>query len=104
MSQVLGRGADQPWAAKWPVSSLGAMLIAAVVGIGIFTYCNTEMGTPLQQCGHSALHKCANEPDALGADLRPTGTGACFGMSGLTTLQIDRAQSPARYSGFPVCQ
>jgi hypothetical protein len=49
MSQVLGRGEHQPWAAKWPVSSLGAMLIAAVVGIGIFTYCNTEMGTPLQQ-------------------------------------------------------
>ena len=49
MSQVLGRGEHQPWATKWPISSLGAMLIAAVVGIGIFTYCNIEMWTPLQQ-------------------------------------------------------
>jgi hypothetical protein len=49
MSQVLGRGEHQPWATKWPVSSLGAMLIAAVVGIGIFTYCNIERWTPLQQ-------------------------------------------------------
>ena len=36
MSQVLGRGQHQPWVTKWPVSSLGAMLIAAVVGIGIY--------------------------------------------------------------------
>jgi hypothetical protein len=49
MSQVLGRGEHRPWVTKWPVSSLGAMLIAAVVGIGIFTYCNTETWTPLQQ-------------------------------------------------------
>ena len=49
MSQVLGRGEHQPWATKWPVSSVGAMLIAAVVGIGIFTYCNIQMWTPLQQ-------------------------------------------------------
>ena len=49
MSQVLGRSEHQPWATKWPVSSLGAMLIAAVVGIGIFTYCSIEMWTPLQQ-------------------------------------------------------
>jgi len=49
ISQVLGRGEHQPWATKWPVSSLGAVLIAAVVGIGIFTYCNIEMWTPLQQ-------------------------------------------------------
>jgi hypothetical protein len=48
-SQVLDRGEHQPWATKWPVSSLGAMPIAAVVGIGIFTYCNIEMWTPLQQ-------------------------------------------------------
>ena len=141
MSQVLGRGEHQPWATKWPVSSLGAMLITAVVGIGIFTYCNTEMWTPLQQwywvqylntksfptargdykllttvdahgaaddgrcrrgtgtdarmatvsvCphaesaaegsghaegGHCALHECANEPDAFGADLRGSDSG-----------------------------
>jgi len=49
MSQVLGRGEHQPWATKWPVSSLEAMLIAAIVGIGIFTYCNIEVWTPLQQ-------------------------------------------------------
>jgi hypothetical protein len=49
MSQVVGRGEHQPWATKWPVSSLGAMLIAALVGIGIFTYCNIELWTPLQQ-------------------------------------------------------
>jgi hypothetical protein len=49
MSQMLGRGESRPWSARWPVSSLGAMLIAAVVGIGIFTYCNIEMWTPLQQ-------------------------------------------------------
>jgi hypothetical protein len=49
MNQALGRGEHQPWATKWPVSSLGAMLIAAVVGIGIFTYCNIEMWTPLEQ-------------------------------------------------------
>jgi hypothetical protein len=30
MNQVLGRGEHQPWATKWPVSTLGAMLIAAV--------------------------------------------------------------------------
>jgi acyl-CoA synthetase (AMP-forming)/AMP-acid ligase II len=29
---TLGRGEDQHWATKWPVSSLGAMLIAAVRG------------------------------------------------------------------------
>jgi hypothetical protein len=45
----LGRGEHQPWATTWPVSSLGAMLIAAIVGIGIFTYCNIELWTPLQQ-------------------------------------------------------
>jgi hypothetical protein len=30
MNQVLGRGEHQPWATKWPVSTLGAMLNAAV--------------------------------------------------------------------------
>jgi type IV secretory pathway TraG/TraD family ATPase VirD4 len=49
MSQVLGRGESRPWATKWPVSTLGAMLIAVVVGIGIFTYRNVELWTPLQQ-------------------------------------------------------
>jgi hypothetical protein len=48
MSQMMGRGESRPWSA-WPISSLWTMLIAAVVGIGIFTYCNIEMWTPLQQ-------------------------------------------------------
>ena len=49
MNQVLGRGESRPWATKWPVSSLGAMLIAGVLGIGIFTFRNLELWTPLQQ-------------------------------------------------------
>ena len=49
MSQVLGRGESRPWATKWPVSSLGAFLLAVVAGIGIFTYRNVEKWTPLQQ-------------------------------------------------------
>lgn len=35
--------------AKWPVSSLGSLLIAVVVGVGIFMFRNLEMCTPLQQ-------------------------------------------------------
>jgi hypothetical protein len=49
MSQVLGRGESRPWATKWPVSSLGAFLLAVVAGMGIFTYRNVEKWTPLQQ-------------------------------------------------------
>ena len=49
MSQVLGRGESRPWPTKWPVSSLGALLIAVAVGIGIFTFRNVEMWTPLQR-------------------------------------------------------
>src|SRR5216684_4533737 len=49
MSQVLGRGESRPWATKWPVSSLGAFLLAVVAGIGIFTYRNVEKWTRLQQ-------------------------------------------------------
>jgi hypothetical protein len=49
MSEVLRRGQRQPWVTKWPVSRLGTMLIAAFVGIGIFTYCNIEAWTPLEQ-------------------------------------------------------
>jgi len=43
------RGESRPWATKWPVSSLGAFLLAVVAGIGIFTYRNVEKWTPLQQ-------------------------------------------------------
>jgi hypothetical protein len=49
MSQMLGRGESRPWATKWPVSSLGAFLLAVAAGIGIFTFRNVEMWTPLQQ-------------------------------------------------------
>src|ERR1700733_8837087 len=49
MSELLGRGESRPWATKWPVSSLGAFLLAVVAGIGIFTYRNVEKWTPLQQ-------------------------------------------------------
>jgi len=49
MTELLGRGESRPWATKWPVSSLGALLLAVVVGIGIFTYRNVETWTPLQQ-------------------------------------------------------
>ena len=47
MSQLLGRGEYRGWPTRWPVSSLGALVIAVVVGIGIFTYRNVEMWTPL---------------------------------------------------------
>jgi len=49
MSQLLGRGEYRGWPTRWPVSSLGALVIAGVVGIGIFTYRNVEMWTPLQR-------------------------------------------------------
>jgi hypothetical protein len=49
MNQVVGWREHRPWATKWPMSSLGAMLITAVVGIGIFMYCSIQMWTPLQQ-------------------------------------------------------
>jgi len=49
MSELLGRGESRPWETKWPVSSLGAFLLAVVAGIGIFTYRNVEKWTPLQQ-------------------------------------------------------
>src|SRR5215467_14621800 len=48
MSQVLGPGQSRPWPAKRPVSSPGALGIAVVRGIGIFTFRNVEMWSPLQ--------------------------------------------------------
>src|SRR5260370_7250766 len=49
MNQLLGRGEYRGWSTKWPVSSLGALVLAFVAGIGIFTYRNVEVWTPLQQ-------------------------------------------------------
>lgn len=49
MSQLLGRGEYRGWPTKWSVSSLGALLIAVAVGIGIFTYRKAMMWTPLQR-------------------------------------------------------
>jgi hypothetical protein len=47
MSQVFDRGESRPWSAKWRASSRGVLGIAVVVGIGIFTFRNLEMRTPL---------------------------------------------------------
>ncbi|MGC2112262.1 MAG: type IV secretion system DNA-binding domain-containing protein [Candidatus Korobacteraceae bacterium] len=44
-----GRTQYRGWPTRWPVSSLGALLIAVAVGIGIFTYRNVAMWTPLQR-------------------------------------------------------
>jgi hypothetical protein len=49
MNQLLGRGECRGWSTKWPVSSLGALVLAVVAGIGIFTYRNVEVWTPLQR-------------------------------------------------------
>ncbi len=49
MNQLLGRGEYRGWSTKWPVSSLGALVLAVVAGIGIFTYRNIEVWTPLQR-------------------------------------------------------
>src|SRR5260370_36577595 len=49
MNQLLGRGEYRGWSTKWPVSSIGALVLAVVAGIGIFTYRNVEVWTPLQR-------------------------------------------------------
>src|SRR6202140_3806153 len=49
MNQLLDRGEYRGWSTKWPVSSLGALVLAVVAGIGIFTYRNVEVWTPLQR-------------------------------------------------------
>ncbi len=66
MSQVLGRGESRPWATKWPVSSLGAFLLAVVAGIGIFTYRNVEKWTPLQQWSWVEYLSTKSFPSARG--------------------------------------
>ncbi len=49
MNRLLGREEPRGWSAKWPVSTVWALLLAGVVGIGIFTYLNVEVWTPLQR-------------------------------------------------------
>src|SRR5712664_252748 len=49
MNQLSGRGDNRGWSTKWPVSSLGALVLAVVAGIGIFTYQSIEVLTPLQR-------------------------------------------------------
>ena len=49
MNRLLGRGESRGWSNNWPVSTLVALLLAFVAGIGIFTYRNVEVWTPLQQ-------------------------------------------------------
>ena len=49
MNQSVDRGEYRGWSTKWPVSSLGALVLAVVAGIGIFTYRNVEVWTPLQR-------------------------------------------------------
>ena len=49
MNRLLGRG-DSPGPSKnWLLSTLVALVLAFVAGIGIFTYQNVEVWTPLQQ-------------------------------------------------------
>jgi len=49
MSPLLGRGEYRGWPTRWPVGSLGALALAVVAGIGIFTVQNGVMWTPLQR-------------------------------------------------------
>jgi Type IV secretion-system coupling protein DNA-binding domain len=49
MNQLLGREESRGWSARWPVSALVSLVLAGVVGIGIFTYLNVEVWTPLQR-------------------------------------------------------
>ena len=49
MNRLLGREEPRGWSTKWPVSTVWALLLAGVVGIGIFTYLNVEVWTPLQR-------------------------------------------------------
>ena len=51
MSGLLGRAEHlgRGWPTRWPVSSLGALVLAVVAGIGIFTIQNGVMWTPLQR-------------------------------------------------------
>jgi len=71
MNQVLGRGEPRPWATNWPVSSLGAILIAAVVEIGIFTYCKRA----------KSFNGACNVETTLLANVNPYGTTTIYRSS-----------------------
>ena len=49
MNRLLSREESRGLSTKWPVSVLVALLLAFVTGMGIFTYRNVEVWTPLQQ-------------------------------------------------------
>ena len=49
MNRLLGREQSPGSSKNWLVSTLVALLLAFVAGIGIFTYRNVEVWTPLQQ-------------------------------------------------------
>jgi len=49
VSGLLGRAAYRAWPTRWPLSSIGAFLIASAMGLGIFTYQNAVVWTPLQR-------------------------------------------------------
>ena len=49
MNQLLGRGESPGPSKNWLLSTVVAFLLAFVVGIGIFTYEDVEVWTPLQQ-------------------------------------------------------
>lgn len=51
MGQMLERteGRYRGWPTRWPVSSLGALFLAAVAGIGIFSIQSGVIWTPLQR-------------------------------------------------------
>ena len=49
MNRLLGRGESPGPSKNWLLSTLVALVLAFVTGIGIFTYRNVEVWTPLQQ-------------------------------------------------------
>jgi len=49
VNRLLSREESRGLSTKWPVSVLVALLLAFVTGMGIFTYRNVEVWTPLQQ-------------------------------------------------------
>ena len=50
MSGLWGRDEYRGWpTTRWPVSSLGVLVIAVAIGVGVFTYRNAIVWTPLQR-------------------------------------------------------
>ena len=42
-----GGGEYRGWPTRWPVASMGALIVALGVGMAIFAYRNAEVWTPL---------------------------------------------------------